>query len=191
MRDERSWEAPAATRHDARPTLGHIAGYMLDTLFMDGLYNDLERVTRINMLLDAAAGGRRPGPLAGLGRVETLVVLPGEDLREMAARFAGEMPLTVRLLLRGLGAYGRGGGQLISYLLFERGFTGALIDLGFEDAMARRDHILALFRGDPMPAIDAPERVAADLSGQFRRPDFSGLLEEDPEDDRGTQRAAH
>ena len=34
------------------PNFGQIAGYMLDTLFMDGLYSDLERVTRINEMLD-------------------------------------------------------------------------------------------------------------------------------------------
>ena len=35
------------------PSFAQIAGYMLDTLFMDGLYSDLERVTRINELLDS------------------------------------------------------------------------------------------------------------------------------------------
>ena len=38
------------------PSFAQIAGYMLDTLFMDGLYSDLERVTRINDLLDSLPG---------------------------------------------------------------------------------------------------------------------------------------
>ena len=154
------------------------------TLFMDGLYSDLERVTRINLLLDEIGAARGQGAPR---RVETLVVLPSRDLREMATEYSEEMPRSVRLLLQGLGAYGRGGGQLLSYLLFERGFTRALIRLGYEDAMAQANQIVTFLRGDPAPAIDAPGSVAADLSGQFRRPDFSGLQDSD---DRGPSQAA-
>ena len=67
------------------------------------------------------------------------------------------MPLAVRMLLRGLGAHGAGGGQLMSYLLFERGFARALIELGFRDAMAHKEQVLALLRGDPMPAISGAQ----------------------------------
>jgi NTE family protein len=143
---------------------------MLDTLFMDGLYSDLERVTRINLLLDHIGAETPDGAIR---RVETLVILPSRDLREIALEYADEMPLSVRLLLRGLGAYGKGGGQLLSYLLFERGYTQALIRLGYEDAMEQADGIASFLRGEPAPAIDAPNSVAADLSGQFRRPDFT------------------
>ncbi len=166
VRDERPLPPAHILPQDTPPSIGHIAGYMLDTLFMDGLYSDLERVTKINMLLDTTPSDRLRGPLAHLRRVETLVVVPGLDVRDLAADNSAEMPLAVRLLLRGLGAYGRGGGQLLSYMLFEQRFTRALIRLGFEDAMAQRDHILALLRGDPMPAIDAPARIVQDLSGQ-------------------------
>ncbi len=92
-------------------------------------------------------------------------MLPSRDIRELAEEHAHELPRPVRVLLKGIGAYGKGGGELISYLLFERGFTRALIRLGFRDAMERRDHILALIRGEPMEALDAPLDVAGDLSG--------------------------
>ncbi len=170
VRDESPAVAPPPGTFDSRPNLGQIAGYMLDTLFMDGLYSDLERVTRINMLLDCLGESRQITGMPDLRRVETLVVLPSLDLREVANDHSDEMPLGVRLLLRGLGAYGPRGAQLLSYLLFERGFTRALIQLGYEDAMSRRHHIMALLQGDPMPAIDAPASVAADLSGQYECP---------------------
>jgi len=179
VRDERPSAAPPAGTFDSRPNLGQIAGYMLDTLFMDGLYSDLERVTRINMLLECVGQGRTVPGMPDLRRVETLVVLPSLDLRDVANDHADEMPIGVRLLLRGLGAWGPGGGQLLSYLLFERGYTRALIRLGFEDAMSRRDHIMALLQGEPMPAIDAPAPVAADLSGQYQRPETEECQETD------------
>ena len=51
------------------PSFAQIAGYMLDTLFMDGLYSDLERITRINEMLDSAPpGGDRRGGRGRRGR---------------------------------------------------------------------------------------------------------------------------
>lgn len=168
VRDEQGSSPDKANGSDRNPSVGEIAGYLLDTLFMDGLYSDLERVTRINLLLELIEPERLSGPVAQLSRVETLLMLPSEDIRDIAEEYAHELPRPVRLLLKGAGAYGKGGRQLISYLLFEKGFTRALIRLGFKDAMERRDHILALLRGEPMEAMDAPAEVAGDLSGAFR-----------------------
>ena len=165
VRDEHGYRATVPNGDGRQPSLGEIAGYLLDTLFMDGLYSDLERVTRINLLLERIEPGRLTGPVAQLSRVETLLMLPSRDIREVAEEHAHELPRPVRLLLRGIGAYGKGGRQLISYLLFERGFTQALIRLGYDDAMARRDHIMALIRGEPMEALDAPSAVVGDLAG--------------------------
>ena len=36
----------------------------------------------------------------------------------------------------------RNGSNLASYLLFERGFCSALIDMGYRDTMARRTEVL-------------------------------------------------
>jgi NTE family protein len=166
VRDELTHAPIAGDLAVDEPSLGHLAGYILDTLFMDNLYSDLERLTRINQLVEKVPEGRLAGSLEGLHKAETLLILPSRDIRELALEYADELPRPVRLLLRGLGASGKGGGQLLSYLLFERGFTRALIRLGFEDAIARREHIMALLRGAPMPAIDAPAEVMGDLSGQ-------------------------
>ncbi len=165
VRDEKTHGGPIP-RHPERPSLGQIAGYMLDTIFMDGLYTDLERVTRINQLLEQVRTPGLPSELQHLRRVETLLILPSQNIRELAAEHARSLPLPVRLLLRGVGASAHGEGQLLSYLLFEKSFTRALIRMGHDDAMARRDQIEALLRGDPMPVLDAPKEVAGDLSGQ-------------------------
>lgn len=60
------------------------------------------------------------------------------------------MPRPIRILMRGLGAGNRGGSQLLSYLLFESGYTRELIALGFNDAMARQKDLLAFMEGQPV-----------------------------------------
>jgi len=51
----------------------------------------------------------------------------------------------VQLLLRSLGAWKRSGGDLLSYILFEKPYTRELIELGEHDAMQRRTEIEAFF----------------------------------------------
>ena len=82
------------------------------------------------------------------------------DVREIADRHRTQLPRSVKLLLRGAGAGGRSGRQLASYLLFESGFCGELIDLGYTDAMAQRERLRAFLAGAPVPALTAPPRVA-------------------------------
>lgn len=132
--------SPVGTLDPGPPTFGEVFGFMLDTLFMEGLHADLERLNRINQLLASVASFRRP---LGLRPVETLLVLPRADLSAPAAAHADEMPRTIRALLRTMGAASPAGGQLVSYLLFETGYTRLLIQMGFDDANARREEISA------------------------------------------------
>ncbi|NND55083.1 MAG: patatin-like phospholipase family protein [Gammaproteobacteria bacterium] len=132
------------------PSLGRVAGYMLDALFMDGLSADLERMARINTMLGQLANPHIKGDEGELRTIEAFVMLPSEDVREIAARHLHEMPRGVRLLLSGLGAMNKGDMQLVSYLLFESGFTRELIELGYRDAMEQRDELVTFLNGDPM-----------------------------------------
>lgn len=127
------------------PSLGQMFGFMLDTLFMEGLHADLERLARIN---DLIAGS--PGTATGLGlrRVDALVLHPQGDLSAVAVRHAREMSRNVRGLLRTMGAASQMGGQLMSYLLFEAGYTRQLIQMGYDEAQLRREEICA-FMGMP------------------------------------------
>jgi NTE family protein len=156
VRNEVRDPEPAAEEDVPYPSLGRVAGYVLDALFMDGLSADLERLTRINLMLHQVPGESLQGDVGNLRGIDAFVMLPSADVREIAARHVHELPRSVRLLLRGLGALNRGGMQLASYLLFESGFTRELIDLGYRDAMQRRAEIKSFLAGEP---VDSPARV--------------------------------
>ncbi len=134
----------------AYPSFGRIAGYMLDALLMDGLSSDLERLTRINLILDRMPGKRVDGEFGSLRFIEAMIMMPSRDIRDIALRYVHEMPRPVRLLLSGLGALNYGGRQLVSYLLFEAGYTRELIQLGYDDAMARKEELVGFMEGAPL-----------------------------------------
>lgn len=165
IRDEMADPTPDPCRPPVFPSFAHIAGYMLDTLFMDGLYSDLERITRINQLLDAIPEGSRTGDLAKVRPIDTMVVLPSQDLREIAHKHRQALPRTLRLLLRGISGKNGGESRLLSFLLFEREFTQELIKLGYDDAMAVKDQLLQFLSGREVPRLIAPSRLEYDLSG--------------------------
>ena len=159
VRDEHPDPEPAVDVAAVEPTLAHLAGYMLDTLFMDGLYTDLERISRTNRIVEQLGPNRLSGSLAELRPIQTLVIAPKEDIRDVAARYAHELPRPVRLLLRGLGANRKSGQQLVSYVLFESGFTRALIDMGYRDAFAMEDALRAFLFDQPMDTLYAPPHL--------------------------------
>ena len=141
------------------PTVGDVGGYLLDILFLDNLDADLARLKRINETLARLSPEVRAD--SPLRPIETLVLRPSVDLRDVADRHMDRMPRSVRFLLAGVGAW-RPGTRLPSYLLFDAAYCRDLIELGKADALAHRDEVLAFFRdarvGDPGVATARSER---------------------------------
>lgn len=164
VRDEAALPEPDPANPQQRPSFAQIAGYMLDTLFMDGLYSDLERMTRINQLIDSVPEEHRHGTLEHMRPIDTMVVLPSKDLRAIAHKHLEEMPRPVRMLLRGLRGSNKSEDRLLSFLLFEKAYTRELIDLGYHDAMRVKDQLIDFITGQPVARLFAPSWVKKDLS---------------------------
>ncbi len=132
------------------PTLGQITGYIFDTLFMDSLDSDIERLNRINRTIAETRDKRVEFADTALRPIEFLVVSPSRDVRELVEKYIVSFPYSVTFLLKGIGALTREGRPLISYLLFEEGFCKELMALGYEDAMKLKEEILTLLNSSTL-----------------------------------------
>jgi len=127
------------------PTFSQMFGFMLDSLFMDTMNASLERINRYN-------------ESAGMQPIETLVLMPSKDVNEIARRHLRELPRALRALLRALGAHNSSNSLLLSYLLFERGFTRELIELGYQDAKTRAGEIREFLQLEHARQYRAPSK---------------------------------
>jgi NTE family protein len=125
----------------AYPTPAQIAGHVLSSIFLDTLAVDIERMQRINRTLGTLPMAQRQH--LPLRPIAALIISPSQRLDYLAARHVHALPRSLGWLLRGIGAMNRRGGALASYLLFEREYTQALIDLGRKDTMARAAQVRA------------------------------------------------
>jgi len=164
VRDETADKAPSPDRQQSFPSFAQIAGYMLDTLFMDGLYSDLERMTRINQLIDAVDPEHRVDSLSSMRAIDTMLIVPSEDLRVIAHRHRKKLPFAIRCLMRGISGQRASENRLLSFLLFEKAYTTELIDLGYHDAMQVKDQLLDFVTGAEVPRLFAPDWIQRDLS---------------------------
>ncbi len=130
---------------DAYPTAARVLGLMLNSIFLDHLDADAERLERVNQLLQRV--DPKHSWLVPEREVDLLVVRPSLDIARMAAGYERQMPRTLRYLIRGLGTRRGSGADLLSYLLFEPRFLSELIELGERDAKLNRVRISRFVEG--------------------------------------------
>ncbi|MFZ9594879.1 MAG: patatin-like phospholipase family protein [Bdellovibrionia bacterium] len=144
LSDQLTWEENQ-TREMHQICLADIAGAMLNAALLDHLDADLERLQRINQtvsLLSPQARAVHPYPLRV---IPTLMIRPSQDLGTLASEQFHRFPLTLRYLMRGIGASDLKGWDLLSYLAFDQTYCRLLIDLGLQDVSARKEEILRFF----------------------------------------------
>jgi NTE family protein len=144
---------PARVRSSVYPSLAQIAGHALNSIFLDSLAVDIERLERINRTVRLIPRERLSDSNVQLRPVRVLFITPSQPIERIAARFLHELPSTVRFLLKPTGALNRSGSNLASYLLFEESFCRALIDLGYQDTLSRHEEVRQFF--------EPPEEEAA------------------------------
>ncbi|TDI82647.1 MAG: patatin-like phospholipase family protein [Betaproteobacteria bacterium] len=124
------------------PPMAQIAGHVMNSIFLDSLDVDLERLQRINEIIQLIPRGTLENSSMQLRPIKSMVISPSEEINKIAEQYAHTLPLTMRLAYRAIGAMGRDGSTLLSYLLFEKPFCQALIKLGHQDTMSHKSEIL-------------------------------------------------
>ena len=123
------------------PNFSEIGGYILDGLFSGSLYSDLERLDRINQVIALNENKKVQTNTKELKHIDYLVISPSIDFSEFAKNCYEDMPFSLRMLFKGIGIKKDSNSDLLSFLLFESSFSRSLIDLGFNDAMKRKEEI--------------------------------------------------
>jgi NTE family protein len=140
-------ESPERLRGDNFPTLAQVAGHVMNSIFLDSLSVDIERLERINRTVSCSSPEALKKMGLSLHHVDVLVLTPSEPLDQLAIKHMADLPWTIRFMLRSVGAMRRGGANLASYLLFQRGYCQELIELGYNDTIKRREEVEAFIAG--------------------------------------------
>lgn len=124
-----------AFSHFINPTMGQVAGVLLNAIFLDSLDSDVERLIRINeLIMEGAHKELKPIPI--------LLIRPSKDLGKMSSNITADLPPILRYLLKGIGVSDNEGLDLLSYLAFDNSYTKPLIELGYDDAYKMKSEIL-------------------------------------------------
>jgi len=137
------------------PTLAQIAGHALNSIFLDNMEVDLERLKKINDLVAVMPEEMRK--TTRLKHVDVMEISPSQPIDKIAERYVKELPWTIRLLLRLIGVGRHSGVTLVSYLLSEKNYCRALIDLGYQDALARQEEIMKFLDIQTSPSAEMPQ----------------------------------
>ena len=136
------------------PSVAQMIGHLLNSAFIDSVESDLETLKAINKLVESRSSeapstsseGDGTAGASPLKYIDHLCISPSTPIDEIAQDYFHELPRSVKLFLRAIGATKKGGGSsATSYLLFEPGFCRALIKLGQGDAMAQKENIQKFF----------------------------------------------
>lgn len=152
-----------AEREAAFPKPMYIAGKALNSLLLDHTEYDLDRMNRLNSIIEA--GTRAFGPEfqkvlsdelvrirgAPVRPIEAHQIRPSVDIGTISSEYMRQRryhvtgALARRLMDRIAGGEAAHESDLVSYLLFDGGYCGELVELGYRDAMKQEDELLRLF----------------------------------------------
>jgi NTE family protein len=126
------------------PSVGHMMGFLLDSVFSDHLQADWSQLNAINRWIDAKIV---PSGIP-YRKIDAVLISPPSDLGNGVGEYYDEMPLSLRVLFKTLGLGRTRGEALASFVLFDRVYTRALIAEGYRDAHGQRAVIEAFIKQD-------------------------------------------
>jgi NTE family protein len=118
------------------PPISQVAGVMMNAIFLDSLDADVERLEKLNAIVEMV------GPKSPWRYIPILSLKPSRDLGEMTEKLNKELPTMLRYFLKGIGVTGKSGLDLLSYLAFDSSYTHQVVELGYLDTMAQKNLIL-------------------------------------------------
>lgn len=124
------------------PTLGRVAGHLMNSAFVDTLENDVENLALSNDTLKRIPARIRRHYGIKAEPIELLEISPSRDLGEMALQHYEELPRAMRRFVKDSTS-----GVILSLLLFEKEYCSALMELGFNDAMEKEGELTDFLQG--------------------------------------------
>ena len=153
---------PVLPREERAPSLLLLLGRTMSSLLLDRIDNDIDRMEKINDIIDA--GERRFGPdfaselnaamregsTHGLRKLHTVHIRCSANIGELSAehvlspsfKLGGVLGRLMRQLAEGEATREA---DLLSYLLFDGEFSRKLVELGRKDAKSHHDALCTLF----------------------------------------------
>jgi len=151
-----------AKREDAFPSPLFLLGKTLNALLLDRLDNDLDRLGKINAIIEAGERRYGPGfaetiseelgypPGRGLRSLETVLISASENISRLCAEHVRQPSFEVpgmlgRVMKRLAEDTESRESDLLSYVLFDGDFARGLIELGRSDARKHHEALCKLF----------------------------------------------
>ena len=127
------------------PTVGDIGEHLFDSVFIDSLESDIERLMRVNSLITHIPESDLIHEQLPLKSVDAFIISPSIEPAELAGQYFKNLPRGLRFFFKRIGVNGSDGNGILSYLLFDKDFTKTLIQLGYDDAMKQQHNIKTFF----------------------------------------------
>lgn len=124
------------------PPFAQIAGHAFNSIFVDSLDVDLERLLRINETVKHVSHAVLKEKNIPLRPIQAMMIAPSQSINQIARKYKNSLPWVMRNVYRAVGAMGPNGLTLLSYVLFEAAFCRDLIELGYYDTLQQRNELL-------------------------------------------------
>ncbi len=125
------------------PPAAQIIGQLVNAVFLDVIDEDVIRMERMNEMIRKLDGQERNG----FRPIDLLVLRPSQDLGRLAAKFERNLPPSVKLFTRAMGARETESPDVLSMLMFEPNYTRTLIEIGEADIESRLDELREFLGG--------------------------------------------